>query len=846
MPKQRVYELAREYNIPSHDFIELLNKYNIPVKNHQNVLTEEQVQSFKKNFQPNRFSDPSQRKAVKNTVKTQNKQGQHDEKAASKNQKNNQNNQNRQKDQKKSETAGGENRRDNRNNAQRGEKSQGQNGNRRNSGQRSRQQGQGSGGNSGARQGSGNSSQQNRQKPQRNAQGSSQDGRSQNGNGQSRKKKKTSPSQAQAGMQAPVGKKNTKRDKKRREKNQRPEPQNIKLRDNSKRTKSKRVDYKKQREEKKLDQRKNQVYEIPEVLTVGELADILDVGATEIIKILMMAGTMATINQQIDADTAQIVADELGYQVKPVSTEDVMEKIFEEYDSTTTGHEVKRAPVVTVMGHVDHGKTSLLDKIRKTNVTSGEAGGITQHIGAYTVELKSERFKGEKITFIDTPGHAAFTAMRSRGAQMTDIAVLVVAADDGVMPQTIEAINHAKAAKVPIVVAINKIDKEGANPERVKQELTEYDLIAEEWGGDTIMVPISAKKGENIGELLENILLVAEMQELTADPTRQARGTVIEAQVKKGKGPTASLLIQQGTLHVGDMLLSGTVYGKIRTMINDKGKRIRSAGPSIPVEISGLSDVPQAGDDFIVLENEKEARNLAEQRIESEKFERQRKSAVNLNDLSSMLKEGAISEVNLIVKADVNGSVEALTQSLLRLNTDEVHVNVIHGAVGAINETDVMLASTSNAVIIGFNVRPDKNAVSAAEKEEVDIRLYRVIYDAIEDVKQAMEGMLEPDFVEKVTGTADVRDTFKIPGGKVIAGSYVTDGKIVRNDEVRVIRDGIVVFEGQISSLRRFKDDVKEVNSGYECGIGIDRFNDVKVGDQIETFVMEAVKRELN
>lgn len=842
MPKQRVYELAREYNIPSHDFIELLNKYNIPVKNHQNVLTEEQVQSFKKNFQPNRFSDPSQRKAVKNTVKTQNKQGQHDEKAAVKNQKNTQN---RQKDQKKSENAGADNRRD-RNASRGGEKTQGQNGgNRRNSGTRTRSQGQGAGGNSGARQGSGNSSQQNRQKPQRNAQGSSQDGRSQNGNGQSRKKKKTSPSQAQAGMQAPVGKKNTKRDKKRREKNQRPEPQNIKLRDNSKRTKSKRVDYKKQREEKKLDQRKNQVYEIPEVLTVGELADILDVGATEIIKILMMAGTMATINQQIDADTAQIVADELGYQVKPVSTEDVMEKIFEEYDSTTTGHEVKRAPVVTVMGHVDHGKTSLLDRIRKTNVTSGEAGGITQHIGAYTVELKSERFKGEKITFIDTPGHAAFTAMRSRGAQMTDIAVLVVAADDGVMPQTIEAINHAKAAKVPIVVAINKIDKEGANPERVKQELTEYDLIAEEWGGDTIMVPISAKKGENIGELLENILLVAEMQELTADPTRQARGTVIEAQVKKGKGPTASLLIQQGTLHVGDMLLSGTTYGKIRTMINDKGKRIRSAGPSIPVEISGLSDVPQAGDDFIVLENEKEARNLAEQRIESEKFERQRKSAVNLNDLSSMLKEGEISEVNLIVKADVNGSVEALTQSLLRLNTDEVHVNVIHGAVGAINETDVMLASTSNAVIIGFNVRPDKNAITAAEKEEVDIRLYRVIYDAIEDVKQAMEGMLEPDFVEKVTGTADVRDTFKIPGGKVIAGSYVTDGKIVRNDEVRVIRDGIVVFEGQISSLRRFKDDVKEVNSGYECGIGIDRFNDVKVGDQIETFVMEAVKREL-
>ncbi len=826
MPKKRVYELAKECGIPSHDLIEQLNQINIPVKTHQNVLTEEQIDQYKKHYkkgagqtavkQENVKADNNQQ--TKNKAKDRSADGQRSSNNQKKNQRNGQ--------------ARSEGRDERPKNNAKSDKNAGRN---RQGQKRSGQGGQSQGGRR-----SGDSQRGGSQGNQRNTQGQNQI----SGHNQNRKRR---PKPAVEAAVEPT-KKNTRRDnrkKKDNRNNQRQENPNFKLRDNSKHKKNKRVDYKKQREERKLDQRKNQVFEIPEVLTVGELADILGVGATEIITILMMAGTMASINQQIDADTAQIVADELGYQVKPVSSEDVMGKIFEEYDSVETGKEVKRAPVVTVMGHVDHGKTSLLDRIRKTNVTSGEAGGITQHIGAYTVKLNSDRFDNERITFIDTPGHAAFTAMRSRGAQMTDIAVLVVAADDGVMPQTIEAINHAKAADVPIVVAINKIDKEGANPERVKQELTEYGLIDEEWGGDTIMVPISAKKGQNIGELLENILLVAEMQELKADPNRQARGSVIEAQVKKGKGPTASLLVQQGTLHVGDMLLSGTTYGKIRTMINDKGKRIRSAGPSVPVEISGLSDVPEAGDDFIVLENEKEARQLAQQRLESLKFERQRKSAVNLNDLSAMLKDGQISEVNLIVKADVNGSVEALTQSLLRLNTDEVKVNVIHGAVGAINETDVMLASTSNAVIIGFNVRPDKNALAMAEKEEVDIRLYRVIYDAIEDVKEAMEGMLAPEFVERTTGTAEVRDTFKIPGGKVIAGSYVTDGKIVRNDEARVIRDGIVVHEGAIGSLRRFKDDVKEVSTGYECGIGLERFNDVKVGDVIETFTMDAVKREL-
>jgi translation initiation factor IF-2 len=574
------------------------------------------------------------------------------------------------------------------------------------------------------------------------------------------------------------------------------------------------------------------------VLTVGELADTLDVGATEIIKILMMAGTMATINQEIDFETATLVASELGKEVEVIKVEDVVSKILEEYDEEESENAIKRPPVVTVMGHVDHGKTSLLDRIRKTNVISNEAGGITQHIGAYTVTINHET-----IAFIDTPGHEAFTAMRSRGAQITDIAILVVAADDGVMPQTVEAINHAKAAGVPIIVAINKVDKPGANPDRVKQELTEHQLVVEEWGGSTIAVPVSAKTGENIDTLLEMILLVSEMEELKADPSREARGTVIEAQVKRGKGPVATLLVQEGTLHVGDSIISGTTCGKVRTMIDDKGKRVKKAGPSTPVEISGLSEIPEAGDDFIVLENEKEARQLAEQRKEQQKGERQRRSNVSLDDLFNQIQDGNIQDVNIIIKADVQGSIEAIKQSLEKLDNEAVRINVIHGAVGAVNETDVMLAATSNAIVIGFNVRPDKNATKLAETEDVDIRLYRVIYDAVEDIKKAMEGMLAPEFVEKIVGNAEVRETFKIPSGAVIAGSYVTDGKMTRHDEVRIIRDGIVIFEGQLASLRRFKDDVKEVNSGYECGIGIEKYNDIKVGDVIEAFRMEAIER---
>ena len=547
---------------------------------------------------------------------------------------------------------------------------------------------------------------------------------------------------------------------------------------------------------------------------------------------------MVSINQEIDFETAAIVASELGFEVEAIKIEDVVSKILEEYDEEESENEIPRPPVVTVMGHVDHGKTSLLDRIRKANVIAGEAGGITQHIGAYTVNINNHA-----ITVIDTPGHEAFTAMRSRGAQITDIAVLVVAADDGVMPQTVEAINHAKAAGVPILVAINKIDKPGADPERVKQELTKYNLVVEEWGGETIAVNVSAKTGEGIESLLEMIIMMSEMEELTADPGREARGSVIESQIKRGKGAVATLLVQQGTLHVGDSIISGTTYGKIRTMIDDKGKRLKKAGPSTPVEISGLSDIPVAGDDFIVLENEKEARQLAEKRKEMQKGERQRRSNISLDDLFSQIQDGNIQDVNIIIKADVQGSIEAIKQSLEKLDNEAVRINIIHGAVGAINETDVMLAATSNAIVIGFNVRPDKNAVKLAETEEVDIRLYRVIYDAVEDIKKAMEGMLAPEFREKIMGNAEIREVFKIPSIGTIAGCYITEGKINRNDDVRIIRDGIVILEGKIASLRRFKDDVKEVNTGYECGIGIEKYNDLKVGDNIEAFTMEKIER---
>ena len=581
------------------------------------------------------------------------------------------------------------------------------------------------------------------------------------------------------------------------------------------------------------------VVEIGDTITVKELCEKLGKPTADVIKNLIFLGVMAGVNQEIDFATAEKLCEK--YEVIAERKEEETElEAFEEDTDVVEENLEKRPPIVTIMGHVDHGKTSLLDAIRKAKVTDTEAGGITQHIGAYTVTLN-----GEKITFLDTPGHEAFTAMRARGAQVTDIVILVVAADDGIMPQTKEAISHCKAAYVPMIVAINKIDRPGANVDRVKQELTEHGLVAEDWGGDTICVPVSAKTGENLDSLLEMILLTAEMQELTADPNRKSKGTVIEAKLDKGRGAVASLLIQNGTLHVGDSILVGSTYGRIRAMFDDMGKKIKSAGPSIPVEVLGLSEVPAAGDRFVVVKDEKTARNMAEIRKDKIKTESHQAShRVSLEDLYSQIQEGKVKELSIIVKADVQGSVEAIRQSLEKLSTDDVKVRVIHGAVGAITETDITLAAASNALMIGFNVRPDSNAVAMAEKDGVDIKTYRIIYDAIEDVKSAMIGMLDPEYKEVINGKAEVRMTYKISNVGTIAGCYVTDGKIVRNSEIRVIRDGIVIFESVLASLKRFKDDAKEVNKGYECGLSVERFNDLKEGDIIESFTMEAVKRK--
>ncbi|MBU7005590.1 translation initiation factor IF-2 [Peptococcaceae bacterium DYL19] len=561
--------------------------------------------------------------------------------------------------------------------------------------------------------------------------------------------------------------------------------------------------------------------------------------ATDLIKKLISLGVMATINQEVDSDTAAIIAGEYGRELEVKIEENILETIDQIEDDPEDL--VLRPCVVTVMGHVDHGKTSLLDAIREANVTASEAGGITQHIGAYQVVHNSK-----KITFLDTPGHEAFTAMRARGAQATDIAIIVVAADDGVMPQTVEAINHSKAAEVPIIIAINKMDKPGANPDKVKQELTEYGLVTEEWGGDTITVPVSAKTQEGLADLLEMILLVAEVQEFKANPKRPAKGTVIEAELDKGRGPVATILVQTGTMEIGDSIVAGQAHGKVRAMVDDKGRRIKKAGPSTPVEVLGLSDVPLAGDSFHVVKDDKTAKEIANKRIDIRREEEQKvTSKVSLDDLFKQIKEGQVKDLNIIIKADVQGSIEALRQALEKLSNDEVRVNPIHGGVGGITETDVMLASASNAIILGFNVRPDVNARKAAEKEKVDLRTYRVIYDAIEDIKAAMVGMLDPEFKEVVIGRVEVRQTFKVSKVGTIAGCYVLEGKISKNATVRVIRGGIVLFEGQLDSLKRFKDDAKEVAEGYECGLTIVKFNDINEGDIIEPFVMEQVQREL-
>lgn len=581
------------------------------------------------------------------------------------------------------------------------------------------------------------------------------------------------------------------------------------------------------------------ILEIEDTITVKELSDRLEKTYAEVIKELMMMGVMAGVNQEIDFEIAEKLGEKFNAMIVKKEV-DVLEEAVEQYiEEDEEEGTVKRPPVVTVMGHVDHGKTSLLDAIRKEQVAGSEAGGITQHIGAYTITIN-----GEKITFLDTPGHEAFTSMRARGAQITDIVILVVAADDGIMPQTEEAINHCKAANVPVVVAINKMDRAGANPDKVKQQLAEKGLVSEDWGGDTITVPVSAHTKEGIDTLLEMVLLTAEIQELKSNPSRKAKGTVIDAKLDKGRGPVASLIVQNGTLHSGDSIIVGTTYGRIRAMFDDKGRKIKSAGPSIPVEILGLSEVPSAGDRFYVVKDEKTAREMAEKRKEKSRNEYLSTNKVSLEDLYSQIKEGKIKELNIIVKADVQGTIEAIRQSLEKLSTDEVKVRVIHGGVGAITETDVILANASSAVIIGFNVRPDSNAIVSAEKENVEIKTYRVIYSAIEDIKKAMIGMLEPEYKEVIQGRAEVRMTYKISSVGTVAGCYVQSGKITRNSNVRIIREGIVIFESELASLKRFKDDVKEVASGYECGIMIEKFNDIKEGDVIEAYTMEAVKKQ--
>ena len=578
--------------------------------------------------------------------------------------------------------------------------------------------------------------------------------------------------------------------------------------------------------------------QIPDEISVGELASRMKKTGAEVVKTLMKNGVMASLSDVIDFDTAAIIAEELGCVVEHEVIVTIEERLIDDHEDKEEDL-VERAPVVVVMGHVDHGKTSLLDYIRHANVASGEAGGITQAIGAYQVTV------GEKvITFLDTPGHEAFTAMRARGAMITDIASLVVAADDGIMPQTIEAINHAKAAEIPIIVAINKMDKPGANPDRIMQQLTEYGLVPEEWGGDTIVCKISAKTGDGIDNLLEMMVLTAEMRELKANPNRTAKGAVIEARLEKGRGPVATLLVQNGTLHQGDILIAGTAVGRVRAMTDFRGRKLKDAGPSVPVEIIGMSEVPEAGDDFYVVADERMARELAEQRKQEKKDAMNRPvQKVSLDDLFSQIKEGEMKNLNIIVKADVQGSAEAVKISLEKLSNEEVNVRVIHCAVGAINESDVMLASTSNAIIVGFNVRPDSQAKLIAERDKVDMRMYRVIYECIEEIESAMKGMLDPKFKEVELGRVEVRQVYKITGVGIVAGSYVLEGKVTRNAQLRLVRDGIVIHEGEIASLQRFKDSVKEVAAGYECGITLEKFSDLKVGDVLECFEMQEIER---
>ncbi|SIS37507.1 translation initiation factor IF-2 [Salimicrobium flavidum] len=622
------------------------------------------------------------------------------------------------------------------------------------------------------------------------------------------------------------------------EEKQTTEKKTKKKKSNNKKAKTKQEAHKQQESKPKKKNETPSKISYEGTLTVSELSEKLNKDSSEILKKLLLMGVMANKNQTLDSDTIELIGDEFGVEVEEKEAVDETDIENQTFDDDPEDLE-ERPAVVTIMGHVDHGKTTLLDSIRNTKVTAGEAGGITQHIGAYQIEDN-----GKKVTFLDTPGHAAFTSMRSRGAQVTDVAILVVAADDGVMPQTREAISHAKAAEVPIIVAVNKMDVEGANPDRVMQELMQFELVAEDYGGETIFVKMSAVKGDGIDELLEMITLVSEMEELKANPNRPAFGTVIEAELDKGKGPIATLLVQNGTLRVGDSVVVGSTYGRVRAMVNDIGRRVKEAAPSMPVEVTGLNDVPRAGDQFLVFEDEKKAKSVGEAR-KQQKIEDERRSTqkVSLDDLFEQIQQGELKEINLILKADVQGSVEALAGSLEKIEVEDVKVNIIHTGVGAITDSDVSLASASNGVIIGFNVRPDGNARKTAESENVEIRLHNVIYKAIEEIESAMKGMLDPEFEEKIIGQVEVREIYKVSKVGTIAGSYVTDGKINRNAGIRVVRDGVVIHEGEIDQLKRYKDDAKEVAQGYECGITVKNFNDIKVGDIIEPFVMEEIER---
>ncbi|WP_301358374.1 translation initiation factor IF-2 [Enterococcus spodopteracolus] len=806
MGNKRIYELAKEWNKSSKEVVDKAQKLGIDVKNHMGAVSTQDEKKLQQAFnQPQQKKQPVQKANQKPAGQQPSNQKKTNELSNQQKNKSNRNYQDR--GQGSGQVNQGKNQSTNQNkSSQTGGNNQNRQGTTQNNNQNRQGNNQGSNQNrQGTTQGSNQNRQANNQGSNQNRQGANQGG-SQNRNNNNNRGKFNNNNRNRFNKKGKKGKQQT---------SNKPAVPPRKFR------------------------------ELPEVLEYTEGMNVADIAKkihrepAEIIKKLFMLGVMVNQNQALDKDTIELLATDYGMEPQEKIQVDIadIDKFFEA-DEVNPEKLVSRPPVVTIMGHVDHGKTTLLDTLRHTRVTSGEAGGITQHIGAYQIDID-----GKPITFLDTPGHAAFTSMRARGASITDITILVVAADDGVMPQTVEAINHAKAAGVPIIVAVNKIDKPGANPQHVMQELSEYELIPEAWGGETIFVEISAKFGQNIEELLEMILLVAEVEDLKADPTQRAIGTVIEARLDKGKGPVTTLLVQQGSLNVGDPIVVGNTYGRVRVMVNDLGRREKTAGPATPVEITGLNDVPQAGDRFVVFEDEKTARAAGEERGKRAMLEqRAATSRVTLDNLFESLKEGELKEVNVIIKADVQGSAEALAASLKKIDVEGVRVKIVHSAVGAINESDVTLAAASNAIIIGFNVRPTPQAKIQADTEEVDIRLHRIIYKAIEEIETAMKGMLDPEFEEKITGQMTVRETFKVSKVGTIAGAFVTDGYIRRDSGVRVIRDGIVIFEGQLASLKRFKDDVKEVKMGFECGAMVEKFNDLKVDDVIEGFIMEEIK----